>query len=124
MLERPRSRDGPGGRFGAAAFVTGALDPVRDRQSFLALASPPTAATLLVYGPDTPRRSLVGMELLSELPGMERCRYNFGSLGIHEEHPGAVAHAVAGFLREERRNEVSGQARSVFRDCVRQQDVA
>ncbi len=59
-----------GGRFGSAAFVTGALDPVRDRDALLALASPPAAPTLVVYGANTPPRSLAEMVALARAPGV------------------------------------------------------
>ena len=89
----------PGGRFGSAAFVTGALDPVRDRESFLALASPPTVPTLVVYGADTPPRSLAEMEALAALPGIQSRRLDAGALGIHEECAAAVAEVIVPFLR-------------------------
>jgi hypothetical protein len=88
-----------GGRSGSAAFVTGALDPVRDRQSFLALTSPVAASILIVYGADTPPRSRAEMEALAALPGIESCRLEVGSLGIHEEDAGAVIAAIGPFLR-------------------------
>ena len=59
-----------GGRFGSAAFVTGALDVVRDRDAFLALASPPAAPILVLYGDATPPRSLAEMTALAALPGV------------------------------------------------------
>jgi hypothetical protein len=89
----------PGGRFGSAAFVTGALDPVRDRESFLALASPPPAPTLVIYGADTPPRSRMEMEALAGLPGVESHCLAHGSLGVHEEELRAVAGAILPFLR-------------------------
>ena len=89
----------PGGRFSSAAFVTGGLDPGRDRQSFLALASPLAASILIVYGADTPPRSRAEMEALAALPGIESCRLEVGSLGIHEEAAGAVIAAIGPFLR-------------------------
>ena len=87
-----------GGRFGSAAFVTGALDPVRDRESFLALASPPPAPTLVIYGANTPPRSRMEMEALSALPGVESQCLAHGSLGVHEEKPEAVVGAALPFL--------------------------
>ena len=95
----------PGGRFGSAAFVTGALDPVRDRASFLALTSPPTAPTLVLYGADTPPRSRKEIEDLAGLPGIRGHCLDRGSLGIHEEHPAAVADILIPFLVEATRNE-------------------
>jgi pimeloyl-ACP methyl ester carboxylesterase len=89
----------PGGRFGSAAFVTGALDPVRDHESFLALASPPPAPTLVIYGADTPPRSRMEMEALAALPGVESHCLAHGSLGVHEEEPEAIAAAASPFLQ-------------------------
>jgi pimeloyl-ACP methyl ester carboxylesterase len=88
-----------GARHGSAAFVTGGLDPVRDRQSFLALASPPPAPILVIYGADTPPRSRMEMEVLAALPGIESRCLARGSLGVHEEKPDAVAEAASSFLQ-------------------------
>ena len=87
-----------GGRFGSAAFVTGALDPVHDRVAFIDLASPPSAPTLVVYGADTPPRSAAEMEALAQVPGIEVRRLASGSLGLHEEHPDVVADVLRPFL--------------------------
>jgi pimeloyl-ACP methyl ester carboxylesterase len=91
-----RRRDG---RFGSAAFVTGALDPVRDRDSLLALASPPPAPTQVIYGADTPPRSRMEMESLAGLPGVASHCLAHGSLGVHEEEPEAVVEVALPFLR-------------------------
>ena len=88
-----------GGRFGSAAFVTGGLDPVRDREAFLALANPPPAPTLVVYGAATPPKSLAEMEALGAMPNVESHRLAIGSLGMHEEEPEAVGDVVLPFLR-------------------------
>ena len=89
-----------GGRFGSAAFVTGGLDPVRDRQSFAELVSPPTVPTLMVYGADTPIRSRIEMEAIMALPGIRGTRIASGSLGLHEENAALVAEIVLPFLGE------------------------
>jgi pimeloyl-ACP methyl ester carboxylesterase len=87
-----------GHRFGSAAFVTGALDPVRDRAAWLALASPPTAPTLLAYGPQTPPKSRAEMQALAQLPGLHVQLLPQGALALHEEYPDEVAACVAPFL--------------------------
>jgi pimeloyl-ACP methyl ester carboxylesterase len=87
-----------GGRFGSAAFVTGALDPAHGQAAFLDLAAPPSAPTLLVYGPGTPPKSRAGMEALALLPGIASRRLATGSLGVHEECAGAVAEVIRPFL--------------------------
>lgn len=87
-----------GGRFGSAAFVTGALDVVRDRDAFLTLASQP-APILVLYGDATPPRSLAEMTALTELRGVASHCVPAGSLGLYEELPEAVAAAALPFLR-------------------------
>lgn len=88
----------PGARFASAAFVTGGLDLLRSRDDFLALASPPPAPTLLVYGADTPPRSRAEMDALADLGTVQVQRLSHGSPGLHEEHAAEVAQAVAPFL--------------------------
>lgn len=85
-----------GARFASVAFVTGGLDPVRDRQSFLALLQPPPARVQVIYGADTPRRSRAEMEAIAELPGVPVIRLPGGSLTIHEE----LGEQVAGLVRD------------------------
>lgn len=87
-----------GGRFGSAAFVTGALDPVRDQAAFLSLAAAAAAPILLVYGAGTPPKSLATMEALAQLPGVASRRLTAGSLGVHEECADAAAAALRPFL--------------------------
>lgn len=103
MAEKARVARRRGGQFGSAAFVTGALDLVRSRDIFLALANPPAAPTLVIYGTDTPPRSLAEMEALAAAPGIAARRLASGSLGVHEECPGAVADALRPFLLGEDR---------------------
>lgn len=92
-----------GGRFGSAAFVTGALDLVRDRATFLAFVEPPAAPTLVVYGANTPPKSLADIEALARMPGICSERLTVGSLGLHEEHAEAVAEALRPFLLSQAR---------------------
>lgn len=87
-----------GGRFGPAAFVTGALDPVADRAAFLAMLRPPPGPTLVLRGEATPRRSAAEMDAMAAVPGVAACRVP-GALSPHEEHPEVLAPIVADFLR-------------------------
>ena len=87
----------PGARFGSAAFVTGALDPVDGRSAFLALLDPPPAPTLLLRGEATPPRSAAEMDAMAAAPGVESCRVP-GALSPHEEHAAALAPPVMRFL--------------------------
>ena len=87
-----------GGRFGSGAFVTGGLDPVRGRDAFLSLANPPPAPTPVLYGADTPAKSLAEIRALAAVPGLESHELPAGALGIHEEMPDEVARPLRPFL--------------------------
>lgn len=87
----------PGARFGSAAFVTGALDPVADRAAFLALLAPPPAPTMLLRGEATPQRSAAEMDAMAAMPDVGCLRVP-GALSPHEEHAAALAPLVVHFL--------------------------
>lgn len=87
-----------GARFGSAAFVTGAIDPVPDQASFLALFDPPPAPVLVLRGAQTPPRSAAEMDALATLPGVAM-QHVPGALAPHEEHAATLAPHVAAFLR-------------------------
>jgi hypothetical protein len=53
---------------------------------------------LLVYGTETPRRSLAETEALALIDGVESVRLARGKLAVHEEFPGDVAAALQPFL--------------------------
>lgn len=87
-----------GARFATAAFVTGELDLVREREDFAALFAPPGLPPVLaVIGEATPRKSRAEMEALAALPQIRTARIP-GSLAAHEEHPEAVAAALRAFV--------------------------
>lgn len=77
-------------RFASSAFVTGALDPVADQDTFLALAKPLPAPLLLIYGAATPPKSRVEMQVFARVAGVESCMIA-GSLGLNEEQPVSVS---------------------------------
>jgi pimeloyl-ACP methyl ester carboxylesterase len=87
-----------GARFASVAFVTGALDRVAGRADFLALAAAAGVPILLVYGSETPPRSLAEMEALARLPGTQAARLARGKLSVHEEFPDEVVAALRPFL--------------------------
>jgi pimeloyl-ACP methyl ester carboxylesterase len=87
-----------GARFASVAFVTGALDRVASRADFLGPAAGAGAPILLIYGDETPPRSLAEMEALARLPGMQSTRLARGKLSVHEEIPVEVAAALRPFL--------------------------
>ncbi|MBO0765450.1 MAG: alpha/beta hydrolase [Hyphomicrobiaceae bacterium] len=92
ITRRPRAR------FATAAFVTGGLDLVTDRPSFLGLFDPkPKAPVLVLIGSSTPPKSRAEMDALAALPTV-RSEVVPGSLAAHEEHPERVAAAISGLV--------------------------
>jgi len=87
-------------RYGSVRFVTGALDRVENRASFLDLARRANVPILVLYGDHTPRKSRAEIEALAEIPGVQTERLPKGKLGIHEEFPDSMADAVMAFLCE------------------------
>ncbi len=92
VTRRPRAR------FATAAFVTGGLDLVLDRSSYLKFFEPPLPAPVLVLiGAATPRKSRAEMDALAALPVIE-AKTVPGALAAHEEYPQAIADAIQEFL--------------------------
>jgi pimeloyl-ACP methyl ester carboxylesterase len=89
-----------GARYGSVRFVTGGLDRVQNRASFLDLARRANVPILVLYGDETPRKSRAEMEALAEIPGVRTERLRRGKLAIHEEFPDSVADAAMAFLWE------------------------
>jgi pimeloyl-ACP methyl ester carboxylesterase len=89
-----------GARYGSVRFVTGALDRVESRTSFLDLARRASVPILVLYGDDTPRKSRAEIEALAEIPGVRTERLPRGKLAIHEEFPDSVADPAMAFLSE------------------------
>lgn len=88
-----------GARYGSVRFVTGALDRVGSRASFLDLARRANVPILVLYGDETPLKSRTEIEALAEIPGVRTERLPRGKLAIHEEFPDSVADAAMAFLR-------------------------
>jgi hypothetical protein len=87
----------PGARFASVAFVTGALDPLPDRQSFLTLLTPPPAPTLILCGTSTPPKSKAEMAAIAASPDVV-AKWMPGSLGLHEEFAEAISEPIASFV--------------------------
>ena len=90
--------DAKGARFASVAFVTGALDRAASRAEFLDLAGRAGVPILLVYGGETPPRSLAEIEALARLPGVLNSPLAHGKLAVHEEFADDVAAALGPFL--------------------------
>jgi pimeloyl-ACP methyl ester carboxylesterase len=100
LKEKRKVVKAKGARFGSVGFVTGGLDRVSSRAEFLALAGRTRAPILLVYGGDTPSRSLAEMEALAALPGVRAIRLAHGKLSVYEEFPDDVVSAIRPFLEK------------------------
>jgi len=98
LRDKRKVMDAAGARFGSVAFVTGGLDRAASRAEILDLAGRAGAPILVVYGTETPRRSLAEMEALGRLPGVETARLARGKLALHEEFPDDVVAAMLPFL--------------------------
>ncbi len=89
-----------GARYSSVRFVTGALDRVESRTSFLDLARRANVPILVLYGDNTPQKSRAEIEALASIPGVRTDRLPRGKLAIHEEFPDSVADAAMAFLSE------------------------
>jgi pimeloyl-ACP methyl ester carboxylesterase len=98
LADKRKVVDAKGARFASVAFVTGGLDRVATRAQFLELAGRAGAPILLVYGDETPRKSLAEIEALGRLPGVTTARLARGKLSVYEEFPDDVVAALQGFL--------------------------
>ncbi|MBW4464114.1 MAG: alpha/beta hydrolase [Pegethrix bostrychoides GSE-TBD4-15B] len=102
MQEKWQTTQRRGGRFASAAFVTGGLDPVRQRSQFFDYFQPPLPApVMLVIGEQTPVKSLAEMEILAHFSGvgMQILRLP-GSLALHEEYADQLADSILPFLNK------------------------
>lgn len=87
-----------GARFAPAAFVTGALDPMQNREEFLNKFRSLSIPVMVVIGERAPSKSFSEMEALAELPNVLQRKLP-GSLGLHEEYADEVAESVLPFLQ-------------------------
>jgi pimeloyl-ACP methyl ester carboxylesterase len=88
----------PGARYASIRFVSGKLDPMRDRACFVEAARRVNEPILIVYGAATPRKSKAEMEALAAVPHVRSVELPRGKLAIHEEYADEVAEAVRSFL--------------------------
>lgn len=86
----------PGARYAPAAFVTGAIDPVTNREEFLQLLSSIEPISIIL-AENAPPKSKAEMEAMAELEQVQTVRLR-GTLGIYEEYPEALTEAIQNFL--------------------------
>jgi pimeloyl-ACP methyl ester carboxylesterase len=107
MAQKYQITQQPGARFAPAAFVTGSLDPVANRDDFLAWFQRLAIPVMVVIGEQAPPKSKAEMEVLAELPGVQIKRLS-GTLGLHEEFATEVAEVTLPFLGASINNRFSG----------------
>ena len=88
----------PGARYASIRFVTGMLDLISDRASFLELVKRVKDPILVLYGAETPRRSKAEMEALVSVTRVKSVELPHGKLAVQEEFPDVVAKEVKSFL--------------------------
>lgn len=93
-----RNTQQPGGRFAPAAFVTGNLDAVNNRDDFLNLAKNLSIPLMVIIGESSPPSSRAEMDALAALSGVESIELA-GSLGMHEEYSTEIVNAISAFLK-------------------------
>jgi pimeloyl-ACP methyl ester carboxylesterase len=87
----------PGARYGAAAFVTGGLDPYLDRSAAIADLQSLTIPTFIAIGQSSPPKSTAEMQALAAVPHVVSQTLP-GTLGMHEEYPAEIYAAILPFL--------------------------
>jgi pimeloyl-ACP methyl ester carboxylesterase len=87
----------PGARFGAAAFVTGGLDPYLDRETAIADLQSLNIPVILAIGESSPPKSKAEMLALAEVAGVTSFTLP-GTLGLHEEYPSELYTVIEPFL--------------------------
>src|SRR5919202_2368137 len=86
-----------GARYAPAAFVTGAIDPVQERDEFLGYFQSLAVPVMVIIGEQVPPKSREEMDVIAGLPGVQSAVLP-GSLGMHEECVGAVSEVILDFL--------------------------
>ena len=86
-----------GARYAPAAFVTGAIDPVTNREEFLQLLESVSMPVAIVLAENAPPKSKAEMEAMAKLEKVQTFRLR-GTLGMYEEYPEAVTEAMNNFL--------------------------
>jgi pimeloyl-ACP methyl ester carboxylesterase len=86
-----------GARFGAAAFVTGGLDPYLDRITAINHLQSLKISVLVAIGASSPPKSKAEMLAFAEVDHVTSCTLP-GTLGLHEEYPSELVAQVLPLL--------------------------
>ena len=88
----------PGARFAPAAFVTGGLDPMSDREEWLSVGRSLAMPVQLILPEQSPPKSKAEMEALAQLPPMKEQRLP-GTLGVYEEYAAEAGQIALAFFQ-------------------------
>jgi pimeloyl-ACP methyl ester carboxylesterase len=97
LIQKRQLTQQPGARYGAAAFVTGGLDPYLDRSTAIAALQSLTIPVLVAIGENSPPKSKAEMLALAAVANVISCTLP-GTLGMHEEYPAELYAAILPFL--------------------------
>jgi pimeloyl-ACP methyl ester carboxylesterase len=93
MASKRQITDRVGARYGAAAFVTGGLDPYRSREEAIDHLGSLSQSVIIVIAANSPPKSAAEMEALAQLPNVNRIVLP-GTLGMYEEYATELAACV------------------------------
>ena len=105
IAQRHRITQQPGARFAPAAFVTGALDPMANREEWLQIGTDVTESSgsngsvTVILAEKAPPQSTAEMQALAALPQIHRHSLP-GSLGLYEEYGAEVGTIAASFFKK------------------------
>lgn len=88
----------PGARFAPAAFVTGGLDPMSDREEWVRVGQSLTLPVQAIVPEQAPPKSKAEMEALAKLPQIQERRVP-GTLGMYEEYAVDVGYIALAFCQ-------------------------
>jgi len=97
MTRKHRITQQPGARFAPAAFVTGGLDSMDDREEWLKVGRSLSLPVQVIIPEQAPPKSKAEMEALAALPQIQVKRLP-GTLGLYEEYASEVATIAVPFL--------------------------
>lgn len=97
ITQRYQSTQKQGGRYAPAAFVTGRLDPVSQREDFLSELNKQTVPVMVMVAEQAPPSSKAEMEAMTQRPDVHAVHLS-GSLGMAEEFGEAISPTILSFL--------------------------
>lgn len=98
MTTKHRITQQPGARFAPAAFVTGGLDPMGDREEWLKVGRSLSLPVQVIVPEQAPPKSKAEMEVFVALPQIQVKRLP-GTLGLHEEYANEVGDIALAFCQ-------------------------